>query len=105
MSSALSKPKSAKAAPQQQLAIGLAEPVRENSSSNPVDFAAIAADAPKGKESKSLRVERQLLSRTEALRGQTNLNFSEYVETALTYFNACLADHLSEQENQANDAV
>lgn len=103
MSSALSKPKSAKAP--QQLTTGLAEPVRENSSSNPVDFAAIAADAPKGKESKSLRVERQLLSRTEALRGQTNLNFSEYVETALTYFNACLADHLSEQENQAKDAV
>ena len=85
--------------------MSFAQSIESNSHLNPVDFAAIAADAPKGKESKSLRVERQLLSRTEALRGQTNLNFSEYVETALTYFNACLADHLSEQENQANDAV
>ena len=104
MSSALSKPKPAKTS-SQQMAMGLTGHVRRKSSVPPVDFDAIAADAPKGKESKSLRVEKQLLSRTEALRGQTNLNFSEYVETALTYFNAHLADHLSEQENQTSDAA
>ena len=87
------------------MAMGFTGHAQASSSSTPVDFAAIAADAPKGKESKSLRVEKQLLSRTEALRGQTNLNFSEYVETALTYFNAHLADHLSEQENQTNGAA
>ena len=85
--------------------MGFPKAIRLDSTSNPIDFAAIAADVPKGKEAKSLRVERRLLSKTEQLRGQTNLNFSEYVETALTYFNACLAEHLSQQEEKRSDSA
>lgn len=105
VSSALSKPKSTRARSQKQLTMGLNQTIQRNSASNPVDFAAIAADIPKGKESKSVRIEKPLLSKTEALREQTNLNFSEYVETALTYFNACFTNHLSDQESQTNDAA
>ena len=84
----------------QQLEIGYAKPIQGNSPFNPVDFEAIAANAPKGKEPKSLRVEKRLLMKTEALREQTNLSFNEYVETALTYFNACLDQHLVAQSTE-----
>lgn len=79
----------------QQIKVGSTSPIQGDSPLNPVDFEMIAANAPKGKEPKSLRVERKLLKKTEALRGQTNLSFSEYVETALLYFNACLDQHLT----------
>ena len=105
MTAALTRSKSTKLDSQEQLAMSFETTTQTNKSPNPVDFEIITADVPKGKEPKSIRVDRGLLSKTERLRGQTNLNFSEYVETALTYFNACLAEHLSEQEDQADDAA
>jgi hypothetical protein len=100
---ALTEPRSINTDSQGQIAMSFA--VLNQEKQPPVDFKAIAASTPKGKESKSFRVERRLLSRTEELREHTNLNFSEYVETALEYFNACLADHISKSESQASDAA
>ena len=99
MVSSLSNPKFTGKS-RKQIEIGHTEPIQGNSPFNPVDFAAIAADVPKGKEPKSLRVERRLLMKTEALREHTNLSFNEYVETALTYFNACLDQHLIAQSTE-----
>ena len=99
----MSKLKSTKTESKNQLSMGFAQAIRGISTANPINFDAIAADAPRGKESKSLRVEKQLLSTTEALREKTNLNFSEYVEAALAYFNASFSEHLSEKERQANE--
>ncbi|MEO0704408.1 MAG: hypothetical protein AAF050_01955 [Cyanobacteria bacterium J06649_5] len=102
MGSALSKSATTKNKTE-QLAMGFTSPVKGGSKSNPIDFDAIAADAPKGKEPKSLRVEKRLLLKTESLRGKTNLSFNEYVETALQYFNACLDEHYSTQAEQTKD--
>lgn len=103
MTSALSQLASTKTNAQQQLSMNLAKPINGNSHSNPVDFEAISADTPKGKSPKSLRVEKHLLLKTEALREKTNLSFNEYVETALTYFNACLDEHYSTEAEQKKD--
>lgn len=89
----------------QQMEMRFAQPIQDDSPLNPVDFAAIAASTPRGKEPKSLRVEKRLLTKTEALRGKTNLSFNEYVETALLYFNACLDQHLTTQTEQTRDSA
>lgn len=104
----LSRTKSTAQRNRQGTGLDLTYPGPENSSASSVDLEAITAEPSKEsttKKSKSLRVERQLLSKTEELREQTNLNFSEYVETALRHFNDYLDQHLSAQSRQTDDAA
>ena len=105
MSSTLSDQKTSTNQNKQQLELRLAQAIPGDSPLNPIDFADIAANAPKGKEPKGLRVERRLLKKTEALRENTNLSFNEYVETALQYFNACYKQHLVSQANSTGDSA
>jgi len=79
----------------QQLEVDSTKLIQSDSPLNPVDLDLIDVNAPRGKEPKSLRVERKLLKNTEEMREKTNLSFSEYVETALLYFNACLDQHFT----------
>lgn len=58
-----------------------------------VSFDAITADIPRKREPKNIGVEKILLSETEELRRETNLNFSEYVEAALRILNQQLGDY------------
>jgi hypothetical protein len=105
MTSALSKAKSTSQDQNQQRIPGLPKAIEGQSFNNPVNVGAIRAEVKRAKKPKGLRVEEYLLDETEALREQTNLNFSEYVETALLYFNAYLGHHLSTQSNETNDAA
>jgi hypothetical protein len=108
MTSALSKTTSTSQGQSQQMISGFPEPVEDRSFNSPVNLGAISADIGKvkqPKQPKGLRVEQDLLAETEALRGKTNLNFNEYVETALLYFNAYLSQHLSAQSNQTDNAA
>jgi hypothetical protein len=105
MTSALSKTTSTSQGQSQQMISGFPDPVKDRSFNSPVNLGAIAADIERGKQPKGLRVEKYLLAETEALRGKTNLNFNEYVETALLYFNAYLSQHLSAQSNQTDNAA
>ena len=107
-STAVSRTKSTNQDKKRQIVSDLSEPLSKASSVDSVNLAEITGERHKestAKKSKSLRVERHLLSRTEELRGHTNLNFNEYVETALRYFNDCLDQQLSEQSQKTNDAA